>query len=284
MVEKETTKKKTTTKTTTAKKGTTKKTTTKKPAAKKTTTPKRTPKKEVEKVVEKPVVEVEKEETKEAKLEKTIIFNPKENKNLKEVVEKLDEENVVVEDKVIKRSKVKRVLIVIIAILMVIVFAAATAYVISQKKTDLKNNQTVDSDVYQKVLANNVKEKKDDVEFVEPNDEDYENIVTINLAQFESKVLDQEEMTVLVASSTCYGCISFEPVIDEVFKANDKKIYRLDIQRMSEEEVTRFRTYYAFHVTPTLFVIKNGVVTADTGRTGTMRKADLEQWVKENVL
>ena len=276
MAEKET-KKKTANKTTTAKKGTAKKPATRKPAAKKPAPAKKVPKK-VEKIEEPPV------EKEEAKLEKTIIFNPKENKNLKEVVEKLDEESVVVEDKVIKRSKVKKVLIIIIAILMVVVFAAATAYVISQKKTDLKNNQTIESDIYQKVLSNNVKENNETTEFVEPNDEDYENIVTINLAQFENKVLNQEEMTILVASSTCYGCISFEPVIDEVFKEHDKKVYRLDIKKMGEEEVSRFRTYYAFTVTPTLFVLKNGVVTADTGRQGSMKKADLEKWVTENVL
>lgn len=287
-------KKKTTTKkTTTAKKKTTtkkastatKSTTAKKVAPKKTATKKTATKKTVvekEEVKPTPVVE----ET-EAKLEKTIIFDGKQNKNLKEVVEKLEEENVVVEDKVVKRSKIRQVLVFILAVAMVVILAAATAYVISQRRTELKNNQTINSDIYSKVSVNNNTGKKtndDDVEVAEEADsEKYDNIVTINLAQFESKVLKKEDMVVLVASSTCYGCIRFEPIIDEVFGEREQKVYRLDIVKMAQEDVNRFRTYYAFTVTPTLFVLKNGVVTADTGKTGYMEKEKLEEWLKENA-
>lgn len=287
-------KKTTTTKKVAAKKTTTaKKTTAKKAPAKKATAPKKVAakapakKKVAPKKVEKPVEpKVEVEPVKEeAKLEKTIIFDGKQKQNLKEVVEKLETENVVVEDKVIKRSAFKRIAIVVIAIAMVVIAAASAGYVISQKETEKRNNQTLNSNVYEKVKENKENKKVpelDKTKEVEANS-DYSNIETLNLAQFEDLVVTKKNMVVLVASSTCYGCITFEPVVNEVFKEKNQTVYRLDVISLSKDELTRFRTYYAFTVTPTLFVIKDGVVVADTARTGAMSKADLTKWVNENV-
>ena len=59
----------------------------------------------IEKIIE---VEVDNEEG-ESLLERTLIFDGRENQNLAEVVQKLEEENVVLEDKIIKRSKGKKI-------------------------------------------------------------------------------------------------------------------------------------------------------------------------------
>jgi len=275
------------------KKSTTKKTTTK-VAAKKTTTKKTTPKKattkktapkKIEKVVEvkEEVPKIEEPthvETKEEILEKTIIFDGKQKRNLKEVIDRLEEENVVVEDKIIKRSKVRKALIFITAVAMFLIASAALAYVLSQQKTERHYNETTGSNIYEKAKEKKIKQV--DEEEVESK-EKYEHIVTISLSQFETKAYNKENMVVLVASSSCSSCIQFEPDIEKVFSTLDEKIYRLDIKSMSDEEIDTFRDYFAFTVTPTIFIVKDGVIVADTAKTGRMTIDELTEWLNKNL-
>ncbi len=257
-----------------------KKTTAKKAVAKKPTAQKTTPKKaEVKKPAPKKVEpkKVEKEE-----LEKTIIFDGRQNKNLKEVVEKLEKDNVVVENKVVKRSKGRAIAIGVIACLMVCVAVAATWYVVHEKTKDNENKQTINSNIYKKVNRNvKDKEKKNELTTNDVDEKVYDEIENITLKTFEEKALAKEDMLILVASNTCYHCATFEPIVNEVLKEKDKTIYRLDIAKLTNTEVERFRTYYAFTVTPTIFVVKEGVVKAET--TGSMSKEDFQKWVEENV-
>ena len=88
-------------------------------------------------------------------------------------------------------------------------------------------------------------------------------------------------MTVLISSSTCLWCMQFEPIIEEVLKEQEKKMYVIEITSMEDEEVTKFREYYAFTITPTIFTIKDGVVTAE--QTGITTKEELTDWVTKNM-
>ena len=274
---KNTNNKKTSSKKVVAKKKTTKKTTPKKPTTKTASVKKEAPKK-----VEKPVEEIkeEKETKEELALEKTIIFDSKQKRNLQEVVDRLEEENVVVDDKVIKRSKVRKILIIIIAIAMVLIFAASIAYVASQLKIEHHKNETTGSNIYEKAKAKKV-EPSEKIE-EKQTEEQYKHIITIDLNQFETKAANKDEMIVLVASSSCSSCIQFEPDVEKVFAELDKEIYRIDIKTMSDEEINDFREYYAFTITPTIFVVKDGVVVADTARTGRMTVEDLKEWLNKN--
>ena len=89
-------------------------------------------------------------------------------------------------------------------------------------------------------------------------------------------------MIVLVASETCYACLSFEPILNETFQELDKTIYRINITSFTDEETARFRTYYAFKKTPTIFTIKAGIVTSE--HAGAMEKETLKSWLEENYL
>ena len=232
------------------------------------------PKKEVVKKVEHKQPEVD--------LEKTLIFDGRQNQNLAEVVEKLEEENVVLEDKIIKRSKAKKIIIIILTILIALVIASTTYYVINNELAKAEANQTLNSNIYKKVVKNyrtigNIKESSGTSE----DDIEYDNIKTITLSEFEKKVFEKEDMTILIASTTCYHCITFEPTISEVFKAQDKTVYRINITALSDEEIERFRTYYAFEITPTIFKIENGIAVSEI--TGSISAEDLTTWVQENA-
>ena len=294
--------KKTTTKKSVPKKGTTNKGTTKKvttkPQTKKVSSNKPTTTKKVKtastkkvqskqvtksnKTVQtkKPVVKQvpkKKEPTKEELLERTLIFDGRENKNLTEVVEKLENENVVLEDKVIKRSKVKKVIIIILTALIAAVITATTIYVVYGEMKKAENNQTLNSNIYRKV-ANNYKTISDIKESQKSDAEDsieeikYSNIKTLTLADFERKVLEKEDMVILISSTTCYHCITFEPTINEVLVEQNKNIYRINITAFTKEEDARFRTYYAYTIAPTIFTVK-----------GTISKEELSNWIKENA-
>lgn len=248
---------------------------------KKVETKKNVTKKEV--VKKKIVKEVPK--TQEDKLEKKIIFDGTESKNIADVVNKLEEDNIILEDKVVKRSKARKITIYILILLIIGIIVATTTYVVKEQINIKENKQTLNSNVYKKVsrkykTINDIKKENN------PNKENkdeikYSNIETITLSTFEEKALKKEDMTVLIASTTCYHCITFEPIVNEVFKNADKKIYRIDIISLTDEEITRFRTYYSFTIAPTIFTIKNGIVTSEAS--GTMTKDELTTWVSNNA-
>lgn len=236
--------------------------------------------KEIEKIIE---VETDNNEE-DTFLERTLIFDGRENQNLAEVVEKLEAENVVLEDKVIKRSKGKKIAVIILTALIFITIALTIGYIICSEIERVTNSQTLNSNIYDKVsnkydsVTDIDTEKKTDSELV---NEDYENIVDISLGQFEKKILEKEDMVVIVTSTTCYYSVEYEPIVDEVFKEMDKKIYRVNITSLSSEENDRFRTYYAYKKTPTIFTIKNGIVKKDL--VGQNTKSDLKKWLDKNM-
>lgn len=279
------TKKKTTTSVTKAStKATPKKSTATKKTTKKTTTPKKVVKKTPPKKITTPKEEkLEEKKTTSESLEKTIIFDGNQSKNILEVVDKLEEENVCLDDKVIKRSKIKKYIIIILTILIFVVIGSTIGYIVNTHIKEKENNQTLNSNIYKKVNANyktinDIEENKGS----SLTEDEYENIEDITLAEFEKKNYNKENMTIFVSSTTCYHSITFESVIDKVYGSLDKKIYRINITSLTDEEIERFRTYYAFKVTPTIFTIKDGIVTSEV--TGTMTEEELTTWAKENSI
>lgn len=279
------TKKKTTTSVTKAStKATPKKSRATKKTTKKTTTPKKVVKKTPPKKITTPKEEkLEEKKTTSESLEKTIIFDGNQSKNILEVVDKLEEENVCLDDKVIKRSKIKKYIIIILTILIFVVIGSTIGYIVNTHIKEKENNQTLNSNIYKKVNANyktinDIEENKGS----SLTEDEYENIEDITLAEFEKKNYNKENMTIFISSTTCYHSITFESVIDKVYGSLDKKIYRINITSLTDEEIERFRTYYAFKVTPTIFTIKDGIVTSEV--TGTMTEEELTTWAKENSI
>lgn len=235
--------------------------------------------KEIEKVIE---VETETNEE-ESLLEKTLIFDGRENQNLAEVVQKLEEENVVLEDKIIKRSKGKKIAVMVLTALIFVVIIATTFYIIHCEVTRIRSSQTLNSNIYDKVSnhygnINDIDtEKKTDSELT---NEEYKNIEDLTLGQFEKKILENEDMIVLVSSTTCFYCIEYEPIVNDVFKELDKKIYRINIISLTDAEDARFRSYYAYKKAPTIFTIKKGVVKNEL--VGKKEKKELIDWINHN--
>ena len=278
------------TKKTTPKKQTPKKVTTQKKAEpkenKKVEKPKKIEEPKVVEIVEEPkeevVEEVQVEETEETVLEKTLIFDGRENQNLAEVVKKLEEDNVVLDDKIIKRSKGKKIAVNILTILIFIIIIATIIFVICSEIEKETNSQTLNSNIFDKVSHKYNDKSEIDTNSkteLELGKEDYENIETITLGEFEKKVLEKEDMLVIITSTTCYYSIEYEPVVNELFGNLEKTIYRINITSLTEDEINRFRTYYAFTTTPTIFELKGGIVSKEL--VGQQDKYDLEAWLNQ---
>ena len=113
--------------------------------------PKKVETPKIEKVEEKPIakevpeeviqVEVEVDvKNEDTVLEKTLIFDGRENQNLAEVVENLENNNVILEDKIIKRSKGKKIAVTILTILIFVTIIGTIIYVINSEREQENNN------------------------------------------------------------------------------------------------------------------------------------------------
>lgn len=281
-------KKKTTTKKATKKTvAATKKTTTKKVTPKKTATPKKEEKKntvkkvevkktETKKVVPKKVEEkkVEKKVTpQEEVLEKTYIFNKEEQTNISEMVKEIGNKEAPSYENIGKLDKENKNIILGLTITIVLVIVGCLIYVITNiNKQDSLEEKFIDDTNYKNI------EEKTPSSFA---DADYSNIINTNIDDFEVRVAEGKDMLVLISSDTCYYCITFEPILNEVLVAKNNKAIRLNITKMNSKETKRLRNYYAFKAAPTLLNIKNGEVVSDYE--GFMDKQTLEKWYNENV-
>lgn len=240
--------------------------------------------KEPEKKVQKKVEE--KVETKQEQLERTIIFDGAQKRNLKEVVERLEKENVVLKDKVVKRSKANKFIVITLIILILAVMVYCSIYTATNIKSDIelkKPVETLNTNIFNKVENLSDKEKTKAESNEDKKDNKKENaIIEINLKEFEQKILNKENMNILVSSTSCYFCYTFEPTVEKVLKELDKKIYKIDIYKLTKEEVNKFREYYAFRITPTIFTVEDGIVTKE--KTGSQSEEDFKSWAQDNLL
>ena len=229
------------------------------------------------KVVE-PEIKIKEEEYEE----KTIIFDGKDRDNLRNVVDKLEEDTIITKDKIVRRNPINKYIIYALICLIFITIIGTTIYVAANELHRKTNEQTINSDIYKKVSKNS-KNSKIEVTEVTEKEEQYPHFKTLTLSEFEGKILKKEPMTVLISSQTCMGCLIFEPDLEEALAKANKTIYRLNITNWSEEERNRLRTYYHFNETPAMFVVdKNGRVTKDSSSIKDDEDA-LLAWAIENV-
>ena len=247
---------------------------TKKVVVKKSNTKKITPKSVTPTNVEPVKVERSYKSEKEEQLERTLIFDGKQNDDLEKVVTNLEKDNVVLKNKVVKRSKVRKLIIAVLALLIVGVIVGTAVYTYKELTKDKVNSQTTNSNIYEKVVS-----KKEETPAREIEKSSYEHIQRLSLKEFEDKAKAKEDMAVVITVETCVTCAAFETTADEVFGELDKTLYEIDVTQYTSEEVEAFRHLYSFTHTPTLFYLKDGIVLNDV--TGYLSKEDLRSWLDD---
>ncbi len=218
-------------------------------------------------------------------LEKTMIFDGSQRKNLEDVVNKLNEDNIILKDKVVKRNPVNRNIIIILSVAIITIIIGCIIYSINyskNNKTENDNNSILNTDNYNKIeTVDGTNNNSNNNSNNDTNEQiKYSNIENISIDDFEVKIAEGENITALISSETCYFCVTFEPIANDVLKEQNQVAYRLNITNMSTEEVNRLRNYYAFTSTPTLLSIKNGAVA--TATEGALSAEEFTEWLKNN--
>ncbi len=212
-------------------------------------------------------------------LDKTIILSKDQTNNIKEVMKQLEAEQTILKEKSENRMQAKKIIIILLAILIALTIVMCTIYM-TKNIMSANEPDTLKSNIYKKVVENT---KKMDLNEIEPTEEEskYATILPISLNELEKKVIEKEDMAVLIAKETCYYSLTFEETIDAVLNREEKTIYKLNISHMEKEELERLRTYYRFTITPTIFKIENGIVTSELIEAQT--EENFTRWVEENL-
>ena len=233
----------------------------------------------------KPTPEVKKEVTKEEKLERTMIFDGTQRKNLADVVNKMGEEKIVLKDKVVKRSKFNRYVIYALIVLILATIVYSYFGVRKEiKKSNQKNEPTsferLNADELGKNGISDVRNTASDTGQAGNVEIPYPNLKTITVDEFEVKVAEGEKMIVMISSETCSFSIVAEKDYNQVLSEEKRIMYRLDITTMTDEENTRLRNYYPYTATPTVIAVKDGAVVSEVE--GRQSISEFRSWVKNN--
>ncbi len=236
--------------------------------------PKKAETKEV-KVTPKKVEPKVEEVVKEQVYEKTYVFNKEEQEDLNAAVERMSKTKVPSYEGIGKIDRNNRgVILFLTSALVIVVLLCAIYVVVNINKDESVEGNYIDDTSYRSI---NDSEKKIDTF----KDADYSNLINTSIDDFEVKVAEGKKMLVLISSDTCYYCVTFEPILNEVLVSKKANAIRLNISNMNDLETKRLRSYYPFVAAPTLLFIVDGEVNADI--TGFMDKDSLITWYDNNT-
>lgn len=208
-------------------------------------------------------------------LERTIIIDGDQARNLKEVVQNLEERTIYKENRPIQRNPLKKYLILFLSISIAILVIATTIYVV--KNLEDKEEKTNDN-IYE-IVKKETKDKNLSLS-VKMEDTSYEHIKEINLSSLEQYVLERKNFNLVVFSSTCFACAKYEPVLEQVLENREEVIYRIDVTKLEKEEIVQLRKYYAYETTPTILKINNGQIISEL--VGRKDEEELTKWLSSN--
>ncbi len=94
------------------------------------------------------------------------------------------------------------------------------------------------------------------------------NLISIDYAEFNQKLANNESFILEVVQTTCHNCISFTPKFTAVLEEYDVTAYSLNLTNMSEKDNKQFLNDYKVDGTPTVMFFENG------SETSTMRRLE----------
>ncbi len=278
-----------------------------KKATPKKVTPKQVPKKAAEKVTEKlnkvvapKIREIKKETVKpkpmpapepvklnrpDDKLEKTMIFDGSQRKNLEEVVNKIGEDKVVLKDKVIKRRPINKYIIWALSALIVITLIGSLGAIKKEQKRIKQNTEPasferLNAEDYKQTDGSEIRNTARDTHKDTDVEIKYSNLKTITIDEFAVKIAEGEKMLVMISSETCSFSILAETDYNRVLSEEKRLMYRLDITAMTDEENSRLRNIYPYTATPTVLAVKDGSIVSEVE--GTQTESEFRNWVRSN--
>jgi predicted bacteriocin transport accessory protein len=91
-----------------------------------------------------------------------------------------------------------------------------------------------------------------------------------------------ESMVLVIGISTCSACKEYKPIVREIVKNYEVKIYYLELDSDVNTDVTALIEKYLVEArwTPTTYIFKNGVLVES--KTGAIKYSTLKDWLQLN--
>jgi len=91
-----------------------------------------------------------------------------------------------------------------------------------------------------------------------------------------------ESMVLVIGISTCSACKEYKPIVREIVKNYEVKIYYLELDSDVNTDVTALIEKYLIEArwTPTTYIFKNGVLVES--KTGAIKYSTLKDWLQLN--
>lgn len=85
----------------------------------------------------------------------------------------------------------------------------------------------------------------------------------IEYNDFFNKIDNKDDFILFIGSATCQHCTDYKKTVNKIIKDYQVMIYYIDINKFSEEELSKFKTIINFSGTPTTVFIKDGKEISD---------------------
>jgi predicted bacteriocin transport accessory protein len=91
-----------------------------------------------------------------------------------------------------------------------------------------------------------------------------------------------ESMVLVIGISTCSACKEYKPIVREIVKNYEVKIYYLELDSDVNTDVNALIEKYLIEArwTPTTYIFKNGVLVES--KTGAIKYSTLKDWLQLN--
>ena len=105
----------------------------------------------------------------------------------------------------------------------------------------------------------------------------------ISYNEFNEKKENGENFPLVVGSSTCSACSTYEVVMKKFIKDNQAEVFYIDLSDVSEEEYNKLKLEISFTGTPTTVFYKEGKPTSFYNRLdGAVDINQITSFMKEN--
>lgn len=80
----------------------------------------------------------------------------------------------------------------------------------------------------------------------------------ISYEQFVEKIDNKDDFILFIGAESCQHCSMYKNTINKIVENHQVKIYHIDIDKLSENEYSKFKTYINFSGTPTTVFLYEG--------------------------
>lgn len=82
--------------------------------------------------------------------------------------------------------------------------------------------------------------------------------IEISYSEFNKKIENKESFSLFVGSSNCSHCDDYKITLNKLIKNHQIEVYYIDVAKLTNDELNKFKTVINFNGTPTTVFITEG--------------------------